>query len=194
MFRAATWSNVSLQTGELWSELSGKVYLVSNGQLSAVLASYNDGTILWLDDHSKDADFQSFTRRERLLEWLPHWMDKLVHLLIKTRLNFLGGPQLIKSAMEVPESSESQKALWVEDEEVQRFLLEQEKRLADISGQIRPPAVITAQERGLDVSFHVWTKILGKVISVHCFFGPNRTFRYEGVQLTQFVGNHIVPR
>jgi len=171
MFRVTTSSSVSLQTGEFWPELSGKVYVVSNGQLSVVLARYNDGTILWLDDHSKDADFQSFVRSERLLEWLPHRMDRLVHLLIKTRLNFLGRPQLVSSAMEVPELLESQKALLGEDEEVQRFLLEQEKRLAGISDQIRPPSLITDQEGGFDVSFYVWTKILGKVISVRCFFG-----------------------
>lgn len=194
MFRSTTSSNVSLQTGELWSELSGKVYVVSNGQLSVVLARYNDGTILWLDDHSKDADFQSFIRRERLLAWLSHRLDKLLHLVIETRLNFLGRPQLISSAMEVPELSEGQKTLWIEDEETQRFLLEQEKRLADISGQIRPPALVTGQEGGLDASFYVWTKILGKIISVRCFFGPNSTFRCEGAQLTQFVGNYIVPR
>lgn len=194
MFRAGNWGDVSPWTEEIWSELSGKVHMVSNGHLSAIVALYTDGTILWLDDHSKDTDFQNFVHRERLLGWLPYRMDKLVRLLVGTRLNFLGWPLLINSASDVPTPSEKQKALWVGDKEVEEFLLEQAKWLANIHDQIRPPVLVTDPKGGYLVSFSVWTKILGKVINVRCLFGPGQTFRYEGVQLAQLVGAHVVPR
>jgi len=194
VFQSSAWENVSLQTGELWSGLSGKAYKLSYGELSVVVARYDSGSILWLDDHSTDSDYQEFVRREHLLEWLPQQMDKLIHLLIATKLNFLGEPQLVDNTMEVPVLPESQKALWAGDEEVQQSWLEQEKCLADISDQIQSPVLITDQNRGFWLNFHIWTRILGKIIGVSAFFGVDNTFHYKGVQLTQFVGRYMAPR
>ena len=194
IFQVATLGDVSLLSERLWSGLSGKVYKILYGELSVILAHYNDGTILWLDDHSSDSDFQNFVRRERLLEWLPHQVDRLVNLLIETKLNFLGKPQLVNNVMEVPLMPESQKALWAGNEQVQEVLLEQENRLADISDRVRPPMLTADLTGGFQLNFYIWTKILGKVINIHCFFGPGNTFRYRGVQLTQFVGRYLVPR
>ncbi|HEU0291247.1 MAG TPA: hypothetical protein VFR47_00825 [Anaerolineales bacterium] len=61
--------NVTLKKGLPWDLLTGKVYEVFQMYVTAILALYSDETILWLDDHSSNSDYEVFMRRENLLSW-----------------------------------------------------------------------------------------------------------------------------
>jgi hypothetical protein len=193
-FRAETFQtphNPTLKTGTLWSKLSGIVYKIESSQLSVVLALYAD-TILWLDDHSNDTDFNAFVRREQVSKWLPQNIEALLDLLIATKFNFLGRPQLVRSALEIPTFSERQKALMAKSKEALTKLSIQEKDLAKIAEQIHPPKFISRDEGTFQLNFCLWTKILGKVIKIHCYFEQDK-FRYEAILLAEQIGNFLVP-
>jgi hypothetical protein len=173
----------SERTGGLWSELSCKVYKVASKKLSVIVALYGDKDILWLDNHSDDSDFEILVRRERLIEWLPYRLDELLDLLIETKLNYLLWPLLVRMVSEVPPYKEEYRAL--SDPE---FVVEMDKRLAKVANQIQPPRCVRDRNGAFQLSFCVWTKVLGRVIRIDCTFGPNHSFRYESTQLTDQVG------
>lgn len=128
-----------LRTGALWSRLSGRVYEIGHFQLSVVLALYDDGTILWLDDHSSDTDFEVFIGREHLVTWLPYEVDDFLNLLTQTKFNYLGEPQLVRSILEIPKLTEQERSLQAKSETGHAALLEEEKLLNSIAGQVQPP-------------------------------------------------------
>ena len=110
--------NVILKQGLPWNILMGKVYMVVYFHITAILALYPDETILWLDDHSSNSDYEVFMQRENLLSWPPDRKDQLIQLLVETKFNFLGWPRVIYSAVDIPQRKnkikESQKRLtWV---------------------------------------------------------------------------------
>ncbi len=183
-----------LRTGDLWSRLSGKVYDLTHFQLMVILVLYDDDTILWLDDHSDDADFEEFIRRERLPEWLPGQIDELVQLLIETKFSYLGRPQLIRNVSEIPKLTEREKSWQAESKAGLEALQEEEKRLASVTNQIQSPACTSQPDGTFRLGFCIWTKILGKVINIACTFGPDHRFSYEAVLLTEHVGRSFVPR
>ncbi len=164
------------KSGSLWSKLSGRVYEVSRFQLSAILALYDANTILWLDDHSDDSDFQTFVHRERLTTWLPEQANDLVDLVVATKLNYLGEPRLVSSSSEIP------------------GFIEADKDSVSIADQIYPATCVHLPEGVFRSSFCVWTRILGKLVKVDCFFGLDHTFDLETVLLAEQIGNFFVPR
>jgi hypothetical protein len=170
-----------------------------------VVAHYDDGTILWLDDHLDDADFSGFVQRERLAEWLPDHLNEILELLLETKFYFLGWPQLIHSVSDIPliperytshltdpkddyllSSLDQQKAL--------ESLREADRRLASVADQIRAPESIRLEDGSTRLIFYIWTKILGKVVRLDTYFGVDNSFKYEAAQLTEQVGYFTVPR
>jgi hypothetical protein len=184
----------TLKTGALWSRLSGEVYEIAHFQLSVVLALYGDGTILWLDDHSSELDFEEFIRREHLMTWLPDQMDDLLDLLIETKFKFFGQPRLIHNVSEVPRLTEREKSLQATSKEGMEAFLEEEKLLDSIAAQIQPPVCAPDRSGAFQLSFCMWTRILGKVIITHCSFESDESFSYEAIQLAEQVGRFLVPR
>ncbi len=184
------------QIGDQWSGLSGKVYEASGKILSVILALYDDKNVLWLDNHTDDSDFEAFIRRELVLEWLPHRVDELLDLLIGTKLKFLGRPQLVHVASEVPVLTQADRDLFKSEksEEDVQFIKKMDKRLAGIAGQIQPPTCSRGQNGEFRLNFCVWTKLLGKAIKIDCTFGPDYSFRYAGTQLAKEVGKFAAPR
>ncbi|MBE7471979.1 MAG: hypothetical protein DPW09_26770 [Anaerolineae bacterium] len=188
-----TVDNLSLKSGVLWSRLTGKIYKLEHSQLSVVLALYSNDAILWLDDHSDNFDFEIFIRREDLLTWLPDQLEDFLDLLIQTKFNFLGRPQLIRSVSAIPTFTEEEMAFYTQSQQGREGILEQERRFADIVDQIQPPICTSSQDRVFHLNFYVWTKILGKVIKIHCSFGSENAFSYEAIQLTEQLGKFFVP-
>jgi hypothetical protein len=178
--------NFALKTDIPWTQLSGRVYELSRSQLSVVLAVYSDDTILWLDDHSGDSDFEGFARRERLATWLPQQMNELLTLLIETKFNYLGQPQLVQSASEIP-------GFKVGPGKAPATLLEEKKHFDSVAKQIQPPECVSEQQ-GVRLSFCLWSRILGRVLAVDCLFGSDGSFTFEAAQLAEHIGDFFVPR
>jgi len=186
--------DVIRRTGEPWSKLGCSVYLISHRDLSAVLAVYGPGTILWLDDHSDDSDFQEFARREGLSAWLPDRPHDLASLLCATKLNYLGEPRLLQDASDIPAVSQEEKASWASDPKALDTLARQEKQLKDAAGQIAPLSCVPRPDGACDLTLWVWTRLLGRLIYLHCSFDQAGCFSFGGTQRTAQVGKFLVPR
>jgi hypothetical protein len=200
----ATTHQPQKKQGVPWDNFKSKVYKLEHSHVSVVIAVYDDGRILWLDDHIDDSDFAEFVRREQLLEWLPDQFNRLLELLIETKLNYLGASQVIHSTSDVPAirddvrnryaSLERWNGTREQWEAGRSSLLEADKRLTDVADQIQSPIFTLSGNGKAQVSFYVWTKILGKIVKIDCFFGPGHAFRLESVQLAQGIGRFMVPR
>lgn len=178
----------------LWSTLSGKIYTIVAHHLSVVVTQYEDGTILWLDDHSSNADFEIFIHREHLLRWLPDNIEEVTDLLVSTKFNFFGWPQLITSTSDIPEMpNRMKKTIPANNQEVWQSIIEAEKRLAIVANQIHPPTCLDNQDKGFELKFYIWTKLSGNIIEINCSFGRDHSFKYQASQLTSLVGFYIIP-
>ncbi len=180
-------------TGPLWSQLSGSIYAMVARYYSVVLATFEDKTILWLDDHSSNVDFAEFVRREQLMNWLPDQMDDVLEILIKTKFNFLGWPKLVNSILDIPNIP-----VYKEYPEVNRGhsqdMQDAEMRLTNIADRLYPPTVTEIRKNEFELRFCIWTKLFGQVIDISCFLGGSDVFKYEGNQLVHLVGFYVVPR
>jgi len=188
--------DISVKEVTDWSKLNAKIYTIhSIGQISVVLAYYEDGTIFWLDDHSSDEDFEAFVRKERIWAWLPAQKENLVSLLIETKLNYLGRPQLINNISDIPSFTKQDLELWAEDPHAQSELIESQQKLKSVSEKITPPNnVLVKYESVFELTFFVWTKIMGKIVHAQFEFGQDGLFRYQGTEIVKLVGRFLVPR
>ncbi len=174
--------NVHLQKGSPWDLLTGKVYEVFNFYLTVKLVIYSDETILWLDHHTSNSDYEVFMQRENLLSWYPDRKDQLIQLLVETKFNFLGRPRLISSAVDIPQQKN--------ENEIE----ESRKRLTRVTKQIFPPTYVQNLDGSVRLQFCIWTLILGKIFAVDCTLGPGSVFSYHGELLTRDVGDYVLPR
>jgi hypothetical protein len=165
-----------------------KVYVDDHMSLSVVMAHYKDGTILWLDDHSNNDDYAAFVRREHLWEYLPDRLDVLVNLLINTKFNYLGSPQLVSSKVDIPPYPDLLSEILRAD-----LLQERDKRMMRASALVEAPLQTSGLDGTAQVQFFVWTRIYGKILRLNCRFGPDTPFEYEGDELLERVGGYIVP-
>jgi len=194
-FSTSDYGEVSVKEGGLWSRLSAKIYIIESiGFLSVVLAYYDDDTILWLDDHSSNSDFGVFVKNERLWTLLPERREDLIALLIATKLNYFGLPQLISAASDIPSLSEEGLEIWSRNPQAQNQLAEAQQRLEQVSEKIAPPNMLAGQNQAFELDFFIWTKIIGRVIRARFVFGQDGYFLYEDNELAQFVGRYLVPR
>jgi hypothetical protein len=178
----------------LWSKFSASIYTIEVAHLSVILARYADGTILWLDDHASDSDFETFVRRERLSSWLPDQVEEMLDFLVRTKFNFMGWPRLVRSASDIPVLSDPVKnAVSAYSKEGEGLIIEAERRLADVTNRIGPPMCVGNQDKGFQLKFYIWTKIAGSIIEVNCFFGPDLSFRHEAVRLMNAIGAYVIP-
>lgn len=194
-FGESDFGDLFLKEGSFWSKIRAKIYsLESIGELSAILAYYDDGTVLWLDDHSSDRDFELFVDNERLWKWLPERKDYLIALLLETKLNYLGRPQLINTVSEIPSFSEQEIVSWFGDPRAQNQMVEAQRKLEGVSEKIIPPVLLAEPNGIFELIFFVWTKIMGRLVQVRFKFGQNSVFLFEGDELVKMVGRFIVPR
>jgi hypothetical protein len=185
---------VSLKTGPPWEMLSAEILECWLRNLIVVLAQYADGTLLWLDDHSSDVDFNTFMRREHLLEWLPDRLDDLLELLIQTKFSFLGYPRQINEIGDVPPASDLLGRQPIVDERYLKALREQQRKLASVASRIGPPRLAARRHGGYELTFCVWTRIHGRVIRLRCILHPRTGFAFKGEELASWVGAGIAPR
>ena len=173
-------SNVALQKGVLWDLLNGKVYVVIDFYLTAIVALYSDEAILWLDHHANNSDYEIFMRRENLLSWYPDRKDQLIQLLVETKFNFLGEPRLIRSATDIPETEDKNTGA--------------QKRLTAVIPKLFSPIYAQNLDGSMQLKFCVWSRISGKVFAITCSLGPENTFSYSGDMLARETGSYFTPR
>jgi hypothetical protein len=185
---------VRIKDNPTLSSLSAQILEISMFALSAVVAFYRSGKVLWLDNHADDEDFEAFLRREGLIEWLPDRWSELLELLCETKLNYLGLPRLIRDVHEIPRPSEESMAIIGKDPRVQAQLAEEAELIASIADQIEPPTVMDLAGDGFELKFTVWTKIYGRLLKLNCRLTTGGGFQFEGSELAKLVGAGIVPR
>lgn len=180
---------ISLKEGSLWSEFSAKAFRIHHiGFLSVVLAYY-DGTILWLDDHESNDDFEAFVKNERLWTWLPERRDDLIALLLEAKLSYLGLPQLINTAADIPTISRS-----AGSPEEEQYLIEIQQNYERAANKIVPPNVFIGDDQIFNLNFFIWTAIMGRIIHARFKIGKDGLFQYQGDELTKEAGRFFVPR
>jgi hypothetical protein len=196
--RARTFQSANYQPIKWQSSFAvqfvGSIYTIKAQHYSVILALYEEGVLLWLDDHSSDTDFAEFLRRENLFAWLPDRIDELVEVLVETKFSFLGWPRRINHPSDIKKASDYiRKNLALFGHDWVESILHAEKRIADIASRIHPLTYIKNENGEFQLRFYVWTQIFGQVIELNCFLGGNDLFRYEGTQLTEGVGLYTVP-
>jgi hypothetical protein len=184
--------NIRLRTGELYSGFSARVYGIHYQTFEGTLALYHDDDILWLDDHSSNTDYETFMRREGLLEWLPDKKDRFVDLLIETKFTCLPGLRGIRNVHDIPLMAEEGRRDLIKCGG-QKYVEASDEQLARIGQQISPSALAITGDFTYTLDFYIWTKMLGRVINLRCFVGPDSSFKYEGAILANGVGDFIVP-
>lgn len=192
--------NISPKVETIWSGVSCKVYEINDSYfyLGLIIALYDEGIVLWLDDEADDRDFAMFTQREKLWSWLDTSANNFIELLLQSKLAYLGQPQLIHSIVDIPPFPED---LWspphasnTQKEIGKREHAAYEERLRHVTPLIQPPAIIQNSDGAFDLQFCIWTKVLGGVYDIHCSLGPSKPFTYKGFLLADSVGRGYAPR
>lgn len=194
--------NIRPLVESFWTEISCKVYRINNGHhyLWLIIALYDEGIVLWLDNEADDRDFALFARREKLWSWLGASVDNFIELLLQSKLSYLGQPRLLRDVADIPLFPED---MWnwqlPTDNDVQRENRRKahdahEERLRHVTPLIQPPAIIQNSDGAFDLRFCIWTKVLGRVYDIHCSLGPSRPFTYKGFLLAEWVGKGFAPR
>ncbi len=188
--------NVHPKVGAIWSEISCKVYEINFGHhyLWLIIALYDEGIVLWLDNEANDRDFAMFARREQLWSWPDTSINNFIELLLQSKLSYLGQPQLIQSVVDIPEN------WWVwptnntQKEHLQKAYAAHKERLQLVTPLIRPPELTRDSDGVFDLRFCIWTKVLGRVYDIHCSLGPSHPFDFRGMLLAEWVGRGFAPR
>ncbi|HSH03127.1 MAG TPA: hypothetical protein VLL52_11460 [Anaerolineae bacterium] len=145
--------------------LSGDVYIVSYSHITAILALYGS-SVLWLDSHNNNEDFEEFIYREQLRNWLPKNESKFLSLLTLTKFNYLGGPQIVQNLSQIP-------------------LHPMDAEHPQIS--IASPTFIY-NGKHTHIAFCLWTKLQGKLWKIDCTLKNNK-FDYELKLIANGIGD-----
>lgn len=168
-------------------QINASIYQVYDDRLPMMIAIYDDGMVLWLDDVSNNDDFVIFSQRENLINQVLANPHAAAGLLVKTKFAFWYRPQLILSAYDVPQHLESTDVQPIEDEGLQEWYAEKERRFYSIINKVFPP-VVTQDQHTATLVFYVWTHAYGKILHIQCNFRFDGSFDYHIVELVEQVG------
>lgn len=160
--------------------------------LTAIFALYQDNTILWLDDHSNDLDYEEFLRREDLLKKMYGQWEAFVHFIIYTKFNYLENPRLIHSISDIPPIKQEVKDLASKSGTLDE-ILRKEAELESLRNRLKP-LNITLRAGVVVMEFYVWTSFFGRVVRIKCFLDTDGDFEYEGDIVADLVGHYVLPR
>ena len=193
-FQSLYAENISKKTENHYARLTATIYEVFSGGFVAIVASYPDQTILWLDDHSTVSPYQAFVSREQLVQWLPHRINELAQLIVETRFNFLGMPRLLYSTADIMYRSEERNERLAQSEIGRETLLYNQTKFAELADRITSPRLHTGFDEEITLTFFLWTRIRGKVFEVRCVLGSAEKFIYTFVELADWLGDFHLPR
>lgn len=157
---------------------------------SVVFAVYGDGTLLWLDDHTNNHEFDTFWKRENI-----QWQDahEAADFMMKIKFHYLPEPGryfILNSVEDIPQAR--YRAILVQENAFQE-LEEYNKKLTDVAHLIYAPALNT-NASGIHLRFCVYIHAGGRVWSLSCHFDSNGDLTYTGEILGDWVGQAFAPR
>ena len=189
--------NIRRRDEALFTPLSAQIYVVGHyfpgSARCAVFAVYNDDTLLWLDDHSNNRDFDVFWQREKF-QWQN--ADDLAHFMMLTKFHYLGLPSLtviLNTIADVPQAKWRKLILKMKEDGYLKDLFDFEQKLADLAPRLYRTS-LKVDQRGLELRFCVWLMVAGQVFDITCRFEPNGTLSYHGKELAVWVGQADMPK
>ena len=73
-------------------------------------------------------------------------------------------------------------------------LAEADERWAQVATLIEPPVYHANSVEEAELTFFVWTRVLGRVIKIESFFDPVHIFRFVGTEVGVGIGMGTMPR
>lgn len=182
-FQSIDENNIIVLNEDFLKGMKGQILQIRERSLSVVFGLYGHNSIIWLDDHTSNDDFQLFAQNEGLFAFLPERLFILAEIIAKIRFNFLGEPRVISEAAQIPRGKN-----FVDQETDQKM----QKLLKDIN--FIPPRILSQSSHSAKLSFFVWTYILGNVFEVRCNLSSDGAFNYELLLLASGAGDYFAPR
>lgn len=169
-----TWQIRNIYTGT-----HGLIYKMTgiHEMFSFVFAYYNSQDILWIDDHLYDDDFSNFIKREQL-HHLFYKPDELAQLLVSTKLAYILLPDVVNNISDIPD------ARFQQNEDDGHSILQ---KLANV---IHEPQSIETKGDKNPIEFFIWTKIMGNIFQLQCYFDEANRFVYQGKQVASGMGDY----
>jgi hypothetical protein len=173
--------------------LSASIYQAgvhtSGASWTAVFASYDDGTLLWLDDHVSTYEFDLFWKREKI-----HWTEarRAAIFMMETKFNWFPEPSryaILQSVDDIPQRYRA----FLQEENAMAKLADYEARLDQVASYIHPSQLIRDVE-GISLRFSVWLGIGGRIYNIDCRFDNHEHLTYQGELIGKGVGDILVPR
>jgi hypothetical protein len=171
------------------AKITGAGYYHPGGTHSVVFAVYCDGTLLWLDDHTNNQEFDTFWRRENIL-----WQNapEAAAFMMETKFHYVPEPGryfILNSVADIPQGFRD----YLVQKEAHKELEDYDKSLADVAPLIYAPSLI-ADDSGIHLRFCVYIDAGGRVWSLNCHFDLNGCLTHTGEILGDWVGDAFAPR
>jgi len=186
--------NIKQQENPLFNAVSVKIYrpihAFPGGQHSAIFAVYDDGTLLWLDDHVSNHDFDIFWQREKT-QW-QNAADFAMFMML-TKFDYIVLPSrmvILTTVADIPQEKWRRFMLAENDlEGIQEF----DQKLTDIAPFLYAPS-LTQDEHGLKLCFCVWLMVAGQIFDMRCHFDSAGKLSYQANELARTVGDYFMPK
>lgn len=155
-----------------------------------MFAVYGDGTLLWLDDHTNNREFDTFWKRENIL-----WQNatEAAVFMMKTKFHCVPEPGryfILNSVEDIPQAR--YRAILVQENAFQE-LEEYDNKLADIAPLIYAPTLAT-DDSSIQLRFCVYIHAGGRVWSLISHFDSNGNLTHTDEILGDWVGEAFAPR
>lgn len=177
-----------------FNQLSAKLYRAAihypGIAKTAVLAFYEDGSILWLDDHSSDQDFEIFLQRETIP--LNNASD-LASLVLKTKVDYLWmgyEGRIVSRIDDIPQYTRADCEGMSEDQ-IKTYLDEQKGKLLDVAPLLYPPSFKTEADV-MRLEFFMWGRVFGLLYRISCQFGTKNGFSWSSQEIARTIGKFII--
>jgi hypothetical protein len=173
--------------------LTGSLYVAGHyfpgGAHDGVFAHYED-SLLWLDDHVSNHDFEQFLQRENIVLDNAY---RIATFIADTKFHYLATPGhlvILTSVADIPQDVHRQRLIKYNALEK---LNEFEQRLINITPHIYPP-FLTIDSEIIVLRFVVWISIAGRVWDITCQLESNHIFSYKAEKVGEWIGDAILPR
>jgi|GEM_PF-4236387 len=161
----------------------------AGGANTSVLAYYDDGTLLWLDNHQDNTDFETFWQRENLKIDNP---EEAVMFIMYTKFRYLPEPGRMKIVTR-PEDIPHDFMDWIDKPHNRQMKLDYQQQVAQLAPKMSPPIIYT--ESGVrHYTFCVWLHVLGQVFSFDCTLDFNGKWTFNAIMLGASFGDVFMPR
>jgi hypothetical protein len=157
---------------------------------TAVFAVYDDGTLLWLDDHTSNHEFDLFWQREHI-----RWANarQAASFMMETKFHWLTEPSRYAVLDSVDDIPQSRLRAYLQEVNALAELEKYEAELVHVASDIRPPK-LTSDANGTSLVFSVWLLALGRLYNINCRFDPGGHLTYHGELIGEGIGEAFAPK